>query len=84
MGATMEMLILKPNEVPITRTLLKDMFRLIGNTMYHRDSTAKLTREEINKVIMTFEKILAERLGIDLPFPSVESLIDYTSQMGDK
>lgn len=75
-GSTMDMLIKNPCDIPITRNLLKDMFRLIGNTMFHRDSTAKLTKSEIDEVIKVFEKVIAERLGIDLPFPSLESLIE--------
>jgi hypothetical protein len=74
-GMTMDMLIKKPQEIPITRHLLKDMFRLIGNVMYHKDSTAKLTKDEINEVIKVFEKTIGERLEIFIPFPSVENLI---------
>ena len=74
-GATMDMLVKNPQEVPITRSLLKDMFRLIGNTMYHKDSTAKLTKEEINEVIKVFDRVVSERLGIDIPFPSIENII---------
>jgi hypothetical protein len=72
-GLTMDMLIKKPNELPITRYLLKDLFRLIGKTMYGRESTAYLTKNEMSEVISTFQKIIAERLNISIPFPSLEN-----------
>jgi len=74
LGLTMDMLITKPTEVPITKTLLKDMFRLIGKTMYHKESTADLTKEEIDKVIRVFEKTIGERLQINILFPSEEQI----------
>ena len=73
MGATMDMLIKKPNELPITKHLLKDLFRLIGKTMYGRDSTAELKKNEMSEVIKAFQKILAERLGISINFPSIDN-----------
>jgi hypothetical protein len=76
MGATMDMLVKKPNELPITRHLLKDMFRLIGKTMYGRKSTAELKKDEFSKVLETYQKIIAERLNISLPFPCMDTLED--------
>jgi len=74
-GQTMDMLIQKPNELPITASLLKDMFRLIGETMHRKNSTAKLSKDEFSSVVSTFEKIVAERLNISLDYPSIETLI---------
>ena len=74
-GQTMDMLIQKPNELPITASLLKDMFRLIGKTMYSKKSTAQLSKDEFSSVVSTFEKIVAERLNISLDYPSIETLI---------
>ena len=76
-GQTMDMLITKPQEVPITRHLLKDMFRLTGKILYHKDSTAKLTKEEIDQLIKVFEKTIGERLQIHIPFPSKEQILEY-------
>ena len=75
-GMTMDMIIKKPQELPITRHLLKDLFRLYGKTMYGKESTAKLDKNEFSTVLMSFQKVVAERLGISLPFPSIESLMD--------
>ena len=72
-GLTMDMLIKKPSELPITRHLLKDFFRFIGKMMFHKDSTAKLNKHEFNEIQKTFEKTVAERLEISIPFPSYEN-----------
>ena len=75
-GLTMDMIIKKPNELPITRHLLKDLFRLIGKTMYKKESTADLTKEELSEVVETFQKIVAERLDVTIPFPSEDTLMN--------
>ena len=70
-GLMMDFLVKHPNSFPITESLLKDFFRNIGNVMYHRDSTTRLTRKEFKEVQETFERIIAERLEISVPFPSL-------------
>ena len=75
MGATMDMIIKKPQQLPITRHLLKDLFRLYGKTMFGKDSTSKLEKNEFSEVLMTFQKVVAERLGLSLPFPSIENFL---------
>jgi len=75
-GITMDMVITKPQEIPVTRHLLKDLFRLIGKKMFHRDSTAKLLKDEFSSVQETFEKVIGERTEIYLPFPSEERMMD--------
>lgn len=69
-GITMDMIITKPQELPITRHLLKDLFRLIGKKMFKIESTADLTKLDFAEVQKTFEKIIGERTEIFIPFPS--------------
>ena len=75
LGLTMDMLIKEPTEVPITKALLKDFFRLIGLKMYGKKSTSDLTRKEIDMVIKVFEKAIGERLKLYIPFPSIDNLL---------
>lgn len=84
LGQTMDMLIKNPTEVPITRYLLKDTFRLIGKMIYGKESTADLTKEEIDKVIQVFEKTIGERLQIYISFPSVEHLLREQNEKENK
>jgi hypothetical protein len=66
------MIVKNPAELPITSFLLKDLFRFIGKKSFHKDSTAKLNKEEFNQIQRTFERIIAERLEISIPFPNYE------------
>ena len=75
-GVTMDMIITKPQEIPITRHLLKDLFRLIGLKMFRRKSTADLEKDEFGTVQKVFEKTIGERLQIYIPFPSLDQQID--------
>ena len=71
-GQTLDMLVLKPSEFPITETMLKDFFREIGRRMFGKDSTSLLEKHEFQKILEVFDKAIAERLEIYLPFPSDE------------
>lgn len=82
-GLTMDMIVKKPQELPITEYLLKDLFRAYGMAMFKKDSTAKLSKDEFSQVQQAFERIVAERLDITVPFPSIEdpfysNLLDNT------
>jgi len=75
-GLTVEALYKKPNEIRITEHILKDFFRETGYWMYHKDSTTKLEKDELAEVVRTVEITWAERLGSDIPFPSIEVMMD--------
>jgi len=72
---TIDMLIKKPAEVPITAEILKDFFRFTGKKMYGKKSTAKLSKEEFSTIVNMFDKSVIERLGIDIEFPNIDLLI---------
>lgn len=72
-GLTMDAIVKHPASLPITQSLLKDLFRLMGDTMYKRDSTTKLTRKEFKEVQEAFERVVAERLDVSIPFPSLQN-----------
>jgi len=76
LGLTVEKLYKKPNEIKITRDIVKSFIRETGMYMYHRDSTAKLEKNELSEVISVIQKVFAERLDFTQGFPSIESLMD--------
>ena len=78
-GLTVEKLYKKPSEIKITRDIVKSFIRETGMYMFHRDSTAKLEKNELSEVIRVVEKVFAERLDFTLGFPSIESLINNPS-----
>jgi len=63
--------------VPYTLEIVKDfIYKPIIKSMYKLDSTTKLTSQQINEVFDVVNLALA-KYDIHLPFPSIESLIDY-------
>jgi hypothetical protein len=75
-GITMDMIITKPQEIPITRHLLKDLFRLLCKKMYHKESTADINSLEFYEVQKVFEKNIGEKTQIYIPFPSEERMME--------
>jgi hypothetical protein len=69
-GETAGMLLKRPAELPITETMLKDCYKQIAMRMYEKDSTTKLSTIEMQAVNSVFERVIAERLNISIPFPS--------------
>ena len=69
-GVTMDMIVRKPAELPVTESLLKDLFRFIGKKMFGKDSTAKFEKNELNEIIPVFDRMITERTDINIPFPS--------------
>jgi len=72
LGLTLDLLYNQPQNMRITPELLKNLFREYGRVMYNKDSTAKLTKDEMSKLITVFEQLLAERLNNIIPFPHYE------------
>jgi len=64
-------------EVYYSSLIVKEfIIKPIINTMFGIDSTTKLDTEKINKLIDIINKFFAKK-EIYLPFPSIESLINY-------
>jgi hypothetical protein len=70
-GITLEVL-LKNLEVDITPSVIKDIFRKIGEIKFGRTSTKDLTTKEIQECYEEFNRHLAPH-GVHVPFPSFEN-----------
>ena len=46
------------------------LFHSIMKAMYQKESTADLTKEELQRVYEVFHRHISEKAEIDLPFPS--------------
>ena len=57
-----------------TPEALKVLFKQLVMAMYQKESTTQLTIKELNAVCEVFNKILAERAEIHIPFPSEDTL----------
>jgi len=61
-----------------TKTLIKEIvWKKIQKAMYGTESTADLTTQQIDKIFDVINKHLGEKHHIHIPFPSIETLIDY-------
>jgi hypothetical protein len=74
-GLTLDMWLKKPAEMKITESMLKDCFREMGRVMYNKKSTAKLDKYEFSELVFLFDKMILERLGIDIEFPNIDLLL---------
>ena len=59
-------------EIRYTQNLVKEtLWRPIQMALFDKDSTTKLTTEEVGKIAEHIEMFFAKQ-GIDLPFPSID------------
>jgi hypothetical protein len=66
-------------EMRYNSNLVKEMiWRPIQITLFGKESTTELTTQEINEVLDVLSKFFNER-GVYIPFPSIQSLIDYNN-----
>lgn len=62
--------------MPYNPEIVKEFFwRPIQRTLFDKESTTELNTKEIDKIIDIVNKFFAEK-GIDIVFPSYESLLD--------
>lgn len=59
---------------PITPEFLKLVFKQIMYTMYRKTSTTELTTNEMTTCFDVFQKFLGENYGLDISWPSNDSL----------
>ena len=62
-------------DVPWTPLQVKELiWRPIQKALLRKESTTNLSKSEVNKVFETVSKLLAERFGIVVEFPSIERI----------
>lgn len=59
---------------PVTPEFLKQVFKTISYTMYRKTSTTELTTSEMTNCFDVFAKFLGETYGIEVSWPSQDSL----------
>lgn len=72
-------LILKPTyQIWWTDDMIKrDLWKPLQKVMLNKESTTELTTAEVSKVYEQLAKIIGEKHGVSIDFPSAEALIDY-------
>ena len=71
--------VLKP-EIKILWTpeaVKRELFKPVMKAMYGKESTTELTTSEVSKVYEQIAKLIGEKFGVEIEFPSKEQLDDY-------
>ena len=71
--------VLKP-EIKILWTpeaVKRELFKPVMKAMYGKESTTELTTSEVSKVYEQIAKLIGEKFGVVLDFPSKENIDDY-------
>ena len=64
-------------EVPFTMELVKNEFwRKIQIILFGKESTTKLSHDEINPIVDVINKFMAEKFGISQDWPHIENTAD--------
>lgn len=75
--STVKVLELKKADIPWTPVTVKELlFKQLMEAMYQKTSTTQLTTKELTKVSEVLTRHLAEKLGLQVDWPSIESLAD--------
>ena len=69
--------IIKNLEIRPTKESIKEVYKAIAYAKFGVDSTTKLKSNQIDPVWEDLIKAVSETTGVFIPFPSIESLIDY-------
>lgn len=71
---------LKPEvDIPWSKQTVKDyLWRPIMKAMTNKTSTTQMTTKEIDRIFEVINKHLGEKFGLQIDFPSIESLIYRT------
>ena len=59
-------------ELDVTPEMVKNIFRKVGEQMYGKDSTSKLTTKEIQEVYLVTDRGFSEVFGLTTEWPSDE------------
>lgn len=71
--------VLKPGvDIPWNTITVKEyLWRPLQKLQLLKKSTTELSTKDIDAVFDTLNKLLGEKFGKHIPFPGIESLIDY-------
>jgi len=76
-GYTVEVFFKKGANIPFSQTLVKELlWRNFQKLILDKESTTKLTTDEVDKIYKPLNQWLIETKGVDVPFPSIDNLID--------
>jgi len=63
-------------EIPNTKESMKAIFRAIAHQLYQVESTTELTTTQIQETYDAMNRGLAQKFGVQVPWPSIESIMN--------
>ena len=64
-------------ELPFSQLIVKELiWKEFQTKILGKESTATLTTDEVDKIYRPLRQYLIEHKGVDVPFPSIDNLID--------
>lgn len=71
--------VLKPEvDIPWNRNTVKEyIWRPIQKHQLLKKSTTELSTKDIDEVFLVISKMLGEKFGLQIDFPSIENFLDY-------
>lgn len=78
--------VLKPNiKIWWTPEAIKnELFKPVMKSMYGLEHTADMNTAQVSKVYEQIAKLIGEKHGVEIEFPSKEQLDDYWKTLSDK
>ena len=78
--------VLKPEiDIPWAKESVKEyLWRPIQKAQLQKRSTTELNRKDINIIYETLNRFLGEKLGVHMPFPSLENLEEVFGKQKDE
>ena len=64
--------------------ILEYLWRPLQKVMYQKESTTQLTTQEVNKIYEQLAKIIGEKHGIEINFPSQQETDNYLKSYENK
>lgn len=62
-------------------TIKQHLFKPVMKAMYNKSSTTQLNTNEVSKVFEQLQKMLGEKFGIEMTFPSIEEMDSYINSL---
>lgn len=63
-------------ELPVTEAIAKDiLWRPVQKAMFNKESSAELTKQEVDRVFEPINKFLGEQFEIHIPFPAEDEVM---------
>ena len=72
-GLTFDQIVMESVELPVTKELMKELWKAVQYKLYGTDSTKEMTTDQVDKIFDVLNKHLGQVAGIYVPYPDITS-----------